>query len=67
MKGIRNPLNANPSLQCSVCGRWMRLHGKDKNGNAVQRFYSCCGEHGEFEHLENVCDECCKKKCPYKK
>jgi hypothetical protein len=52
-------------MQCSVCGQWKRLHGKDENGLAVQRFYPCCGDNGEFEHIENVCTECCIKKCPY--
>lgn len=63
---IRDENSNNPRMQCSVCGQWKRLHGIDEQGNAIQRFYSCCGEHGEFEHDENVCDECCKTKCPYK-
>lgn len=58
---------SNPSIQCSMCGRWMRLHGKDKDGCAIQRFYPCCGEHGENEHEKDVCNECCETKCPYKK
>ena len=53
------------SIQCSVCGHWMRLHGKDENGHAVQRFYPCCGESGQYEHIRPVCDTCCKKRCPY--
>jgi hypothetical protein len=58
---------ANPSMQCSVCGRWKRLHGTDKkSGLAVQRFYPCCGDGGEYEHVKNVCDDCCKLKCPYR-
>lgn len=57
---------SNPSLQCSVCSKWMRLHGVDDKGHAIQRFYACCGEHGEFDHEKDVCDECCKLKCPYK-
>ena len=52
---------ANPSIQCSVCGQWKRLHGK-----GVQRFYSCCGPNGEYGHLKPVCDECCKNSCPYR-
>jgi len=56
----------NPILQCSVCGQWKRLHGKDSDGNAIQRFYSCCGEHGEKEHVKNVCVDCCNLKCPYR-
>ncbi len=58
--------SSNPSMQCSVCGQWKRLHGKDDEGKAIQRFYSCCGENGEYEHEKNVCDDCCKEKCPYK-
>lgn len=57
---------SNPSLQCSVCGQWKRLHGKDETGIAIQRFYPCCGENGQNEHVKNVCDECCKKACPYR-
>jgi hypothetical protein len=59
----------NPSLQCSVCGQWKRLHGVDADGIAIQRFYSCCINHlGEIvQHDKEVCDECCKKNCPFKK
>lgn len=59
----------NPSMQCSVCGQWKRLVIKgdpDAPEYGLQRFYSCCGDNGEYEHLLPVCDECCKKKCPYK-
>lgn len=56
----------NPSIQCSVCGKWRRLHGTNETGIAIQRFYSCCGENGEHVHEKEVCDECCKKKCPYR-
>lgn len=56
----------NPRMQCSVCGRWMRLHGRDKDGHAIQRFFSCCGANGEFEHAKNVCHKCCKERCPYR-
>jgi hypothetical protein len=62
--------NKNPSLQCSVCGQWKRLFGKDGEGNAVQRFYSCCEQNGKIvEHESDVCDECCrvKGKCPNNK
>jgi len=59
----------NPSLQCSVCGQWKRLHGVDSEGLAVQRFYSCCIDHLGIirEHDKDVCNECCKKACPYRK
>lgn len=59
----------NPSFQCSVCGQWKRLNGIDKKtGNAVQRFYPCCeDEKGNFiNHDRDVCDECCKRACPYR-
>lgn len=56
----------NPSMQCSVCGQWKRLHGTDENGVAIQRFYSCCGKSGEHVHEKEVCDDCCKQKCPYR-
>ena len=55
----------NPSIQCSVCGHWMRLHGRDESGHAIQRFYSCCGKDGEHEHEKPVCNECCTAICPY--
>ena len=58
-------LESNPSIQCSVCGQWKRLHGKDANGHAIQRFYPCCGENGEHEHIEPVCTNCCETNCPY--
>lgn len=62
----------NPSFQCTACGQWKRLHGRDDQGNAVQRFYPCCGENGEYEHLKQVCTNCCTNdpettKCPYDK
>lgn len=57
---------SNPSMQCSVCGHWMRLHGQDEQGTYIQRFYPCCGEHGEFEHEKDVCEACCKTRCPYR-
>lgn len=63
---------SNPSIQCSVCGQWKRLHGKDENGNAIQRFYPVhLDEHGkDVEHLKPVCTDCCTEnpettKCPY--
>jgi hypothetical protein len=58
----------NPSIQCSVCGRWMRLHGKDDQGQAIQRFYGCCEDEvgNHYDHKKEVCDDCCKEKCPYR-
>lgn len=58
----------NPRMQCSVCGRWMRLHGRDAAGIAFQRFYAACEDesgiiHG---HVADVCDRCCKQRCPYR-
>lgn len=58
--------NSNLSLQCSVCGQWKRLTGKDENGHEVRRFYPCCGKNGEINHDKDVCDDCCKLKCPYR-
>lgn len=66
--------SANPRMQCSVCGRWMRLHGKRLevvNGNvtevAVQRFYGSCSHSGGGEHLAgdniDVCAACCEREC----
>lgn len=63
--GMREKSNKNPSIQCSVCGQWKRLHGKDENGKAIQRFYACCEQDGKIiEHEPPVCDDCCKEgKC----
>lgn len=58
---------SNPSIQCSVCGQWKRLTGKDEKGNEIRRFYPCCGENGQYEHILPVCTDCCAKKCPYDK
>jgi hypothetical protein len=63
----------NPRLQCSVCHRWMRLHGKRfqvVNGEvrevAVQRFFGGCtfsrGDHLAGDHVD-VCDVCCQTEC----
>lgn len=62
----------NPSIQCSVCGQWKRLHGRDENGIAIQRFYPCCGKDGQYDHEKPVCTDCCTEnkettKCPYTK
>jgi hypothetical protein len=56
----------NPRLQCSVCAKWMRLHGRDENGQAFQRFYGGCG-FTMGDHLAgdktDVCHECCQTEC----
>ena len=65
--------SANPRMQCSVCGRWMRLHGKRLevvDGKvtevAFQRFYGGCS-YGKGDHLAgnggDVCDVCCHREC----
>jgi len=61
----KNQSGRNPSIQCSVCGQWKRLHGKDGDGHAIQRFYPCCGDNGQHEHIKPVCDTCCNRQCPY--
>ena len=51
----------NPSLQCAVCGKWMRLHGVDRaTGNSYQRFYGSYElQTGEiFAHDQDVCYRC---------
>jgi hypothetical protein len=62
----------NPRMQCTVCGRWMRLHGKRLevvDGKvtevAVQRFYGGCA-YSRGDHLAgsgDVCDSCCHREC----
>lgn len=64
----------NPRMQCSVCGRWMRLHGKRLevvDGQitevAVQRFFGSCSHSGGGDHLAgdhaDVCHVCCEREC----
>lgn len=64
----------NPRMQCSVCGRWMRLHGRrlEAVGGkvtevAVQRFFGSCGHNNGGPHLagdkEDVCHRCCDIEC----
>lgn len=60
---------ANPRLQCIVCGQWKRLHGRDKDGNVVQRFYGGC-TYSNGDHLfridgsdPDVCHACCLIAC----
>lgn len=64
----------NPRMQCSVCGRWMRLHGKrlqvvdgKMKEVAVQRFFGSCtysngGDHLAGDH-QDVCHGCCEVEC----
>ena len=53
---------SNPRLQCSVCGRWMRLFDRDRK----QIFFGGCrfnnGDHLVGNGAE-VCDNCCNKSC----
>lgn len=68
---ILDPKSANPRMQCSECGRWMRLHGKRLevvDGKvtevAVQRFYGGCGVTlGDHPGGGDVCSRCCPDKC----
>lgn len=64
--------SSNPRMQCSACGRWMRLHGKRLevvNGKvtevAFQRFHGGCNYSGGGDHLAgaDVCAVCCDTKC----
>lgn len=63
----------NPRLQCSVCRRWMRLHGKRLeavNGKveevSFQRFFGGCpftqGDHLAGDKTD-VCHACCEVEC----
>ena len=67
----------NPRLQCSVCRRWMRLHGKrlevidgEVKEVCFQRFYGACdynncGDHlaGDRNGYSDVCEKCCHEEC----
>lgn len=66
----------NPRMQCAVCKRWMRLHGKrlEVVDGAVtevakQRFYGGCGYNNNNDHLagvkgdNDVCAACCEAEC----
>jgi hypothetical protein len=63
----------NPRMQCSVCGKWMRIHCKpyiSKGGyEATQKFFGGCA-YSNGDHLANastgdndVCDDCCHTEC----
>lgn len=67
---------SNPRIQCVVCAKWMRLNGRDEQGNFIQRFFGGCsfakdhGTHlaGKYEKNgdlidDDVCEECCQKEC----
>jgi hypothetical protein len=42
----------------------MRLHGTDKDGKAIQRFYGGCGvTEGDHPSGGDVCSGCCPTKC----
>lgn len=63
---IIDPHSANPRMQCSECGRWMRMHGKRLEAVdgkvtevAVHRFYGGCSATGGGD----VCSQCCPDKC----
>ena len=59
---------ANPRLQCSVCGKWKRLHQKAKKPpfDSNQNFFGGChftgGDHLAGDKVD-VCVECCETKC----
>lgn len=58
-------MSKNPSIQCSVCGQWKRLTGKDESGSEIRRFYPCCEIGDEIiEHEKPVCQDCCLQACP---
>ena len=65
--------STNPRMQCSVCGRWMRLRGKRLEvidgvvtEVAVQRFFGGCA-YNKGDHLAgtdgDVCESCCHREC----
>jgi len=60
----------NPRLQCSVCGKWRRLHCREYESiggyKANQNFFGGCpytkGDHLAGDKME-VCDSCCHIEC----
>lgn len=59
-------------MQCTECGRWMRLHGRDANGAQTTRFFGGCDHNNGGDHLagrvtfdkyHEVCDGCCQTAC----
>jgi hypothetical protein len=50
----------NPRMQCRVCGKWMRLSGRDNEGHYYQRFFPCYGTQDDqiIEHEGDVCITC---------
>lgn len=59
---------ANPRIQCSVCGKWKRLHTKDRHPpfDLRQTFFGGCsftnGDHLAGDKSD-VCAECCQIAC----
>lgn len=60
----------NPRMQCVVCAKWKRLHGRDANGEMFYRFFGGCGytngDHAAGKgkgHPNDVCDDCCQIAC----
>lgn len=50
----------NPRIQCRVCGKWKRLHGKDEDGNSVDYFHAMYEKSDGtiVEHEGHVCTVC---------
>jgi hypothetical protein len=60
--------SSNPRIQCSVCGKWKRLHTKDKRPpyDLRQTFFGGCsyanGDHLAGDRID-VCADCCEIEC----
>ena len=50
----------NPRMQCGVCGKWMRLAGRDNEGHRFQRSFAGyqTTDGQSIEHNGDVCVAC---------
>jgi len=50
---------SNPRMQCDICGKWMRLHGRNEDG-PFQRFFAGykTKDGKDIPHDKDVCVTC---------
>ena len=70
---MRDKNSNNPRIQCSKCGRWMRLHSSEAKTNTEmisgQRFFPCYKTKNdvEIEAIGDVCVRCMRQLPEYPK
>ncbi len=62
--------SSNPRIQCTACGRWMRLYQRDRRPpfDSRQLFFGGCHHNNGDDHLagsagSDVCVDCCEREC----